>query len=283
MAERGETDATPLLSKFRHHSRRELDIRAPRWDEDRPFVEGLLRSHERSHAEDPKPAYARARSEARSRLPWWRRRSFNAKLDRLRRFVWLREEMRDLSSRMYWVIRRYVLEIARRRGLGDDVFFMTLSELLAGDRSHIEQARDTYESYRNFRAPPEVCYSNNAKSNVTERYDHNAKLFVTGIAVSRGTARGIARIARTIEEASRIEKGAILVCPFTDPGWTPILDRVAGVVTETGGLLSHAAVICREYGIPAVLAVPEATDRIRDGQIVIVDGDRGRVEIACTT
>jgi pyruvate,water dikinase len=65
-------------------------------------------------------------------------------------------------------------------------------------------------------------------------------------------------VARSVEEALAAPAGSILVCPFTDPGWTPVLGRVAGVVTETGGLLSHAAVICREFGIPAVLGVPHA-------------------------
>ena len=100
----------------------------------------------------------------------------------------------------------------------------------------------------------------------------------TGIGASQGKVRGVARIARTIEEVARVEKGAILVCPFTDPGWTPVLDRVSAVVTETGGLLSHAAVICREYGIPAVLGISEATRRIPDGQTVVVDGGKGVIE-----
>ncbi len=91
--------------------------------------------------------------------------------------------------------------------------------------------------------------------------------------------RAVARVARTPEEALRVEAGAVLVCPFTDPGWTPVLDRVAGVITETGGLLSHAAVICREYGIPAVLGVADATERVPDGREVILDGGEGRVEL----
>jgi pyruvate,water dikinase len=82
-----------------------------------------------------------------------------------------------------------------------------------------------------------------------------------------------------VEEAMRIEKGAILICRFTDPGWTVLLDRAAGVVTETGGLLSHAAVICREYGIPAVLGVPAATRRIPDGSTIAIDGTAGRVDL----
>ena len=88
----------------------------------------------------------------------------------------------------------------------------------------------------------------------------------------------MARIARTAEEALRVEAGAILVCPFTDPGWTPALERVAAVITETGGLLSHAAVICREYGKPAVLGLPDATRRIKDGERLRVDGGAGVVE-----
>lgn len=75
-----------------------------------------------------------------------------------------------------------------------------------------------------------------------------------------------------------METGQILVCPFTDPGWTPVLDRAAGVVTETGGLLSHAAIICREYGIPAVLSVTDATRRIGHGDTITVHGSEGCVE-----
>ena len=81
-----------------------------------------------------------ARSEAIARVPWHKRRAFVRKLDRLRRFVWLREEMRDLSSRMYYLIRRRVLQIAERRGLGDDIFFMTFREILNDDRSTIAGA-----------------------------------------------------------------------------------------------------------------------------------------------
>ena len=86
-------------------------------------------------------------------------------------------------------------------------------------------------------------------------------------------------MAGRVKEAMRIEQDAVLVCPFSEPGWIPVMDRVAGVVTETGGLLSHAAVICREYGIPAVLGVPEATRRIPDGRTVVVHGSDGYVDL----
>jgi phosphohistidine swiveling domain-containing protein len=149
---------------------------------------------------------------------------------------------------------------------------MTFEEIVADDRRNIERSKEQFESYRNFKAPNEIGSRFPFRPLATEGA-------LQGIGASQGIVRGIARIARSVDEASRIENGAILVCPFTDPGWTVALDRVAGVVTETGGLLSHAAVICREYGIPAVLAVPGATHRIRDGQAIAIDGGRGSVEL----
>ncbi len=268
----GAVDVDVLIRRFRHHSRRELDLRTPRWDEDRPFVEQLLAGYRGSAGDDPRPAYEAARQQALAAVPWHKHRSFQRKLDRLRRFVWLREEMRDLSTRLYYHIRRHLLAIAERRGIGDDIYFMTFQQIIADDRSHIERGKATFESYRNFKAPNEIG----------SRFPFRpaaASEALQGIGASQGVVRGVARIARSVEEASRIEKGAILICPFTDPGWTVTLDRVAGVVTETGGLLSHAAVICREYGIPAVLAIPQATHRIRDGQTIVIDGGRGCIEL----
>ena len=180
--------------------------------------------------------------------------------------------MRDLSSQVYYLIRRYALEIAERRGLGDDIFFMTFVQIWADDRSSIERHREVFESYRNFPAPNEIG----------ARFAFDATPVrgeLRGIGASRGKVRGAARVARSVGEALQIEPGEILVCPFTDPGWTPVLNRAGGVVTETGGLLSHAAVLCREYGVPAVLAVPRATERIPAGSIVVLDGNNGYVDL----
>ncbi len=272
MAERGDSDVTQLLREFRHQYRLGLDIIQPRWDEDREFVEQLLNNLSGQEAADPRPAYEQARAEAVARVPIWKRRSFNRKLDRLRHFVWLREELRDLSSRMYYLIRRHVLEIAERRGIGDDIFFMTFREIFEDDRSAVKPNREIYESYRNFQAPNEIGGRFQFKPVVCTGA-------LQGIGASPGTIRGTARVAGTVEDATQIPAGAILVCPFTDPGWTPVLNRVAGVITETGGLLSHTAVICREFGVPAVLGVPSACQRIVDGSSITIDGSAGTVEI----
>ena len=93
-----------------------------------------------------------------------------------------------------------------------------------------------------------------------------------------GTAEGRARVVRDIDEAD-LAPGDILVTTFTDPSWTPLFVGIAAVVTEVGGLMTHGAVIAREYGLPAVVAVPDATRLIRDGQRIRVHGTDGYVEL----
>jgi phosphohistidine swiveling domain-containing protein len=261
-----------VITRFRYHYRQGLDLCLPRWDEDRDFVTGMLRELPPPVAAEPRHHYQAALAAICQRVPWWRRRVLRRKLDRLRTFLWLREEMRDLSSQMYYLIRRYALEIARRRGLGDEIFFLSFADIVADDRSRIEANREVYESYRNFRAPNEIGAA----------YQEQPPPLggpLRGLAASGGTAKGRACIAGSVAEAADMQAGQILICPFTDPGWTPVLDRAAGVVAETGGLLSHSAVICREYGIPAVLGVAGATTRIRHGQTAVVQGDLGIVHV----
>ncbi|MBC8093489.1 MAG: pyruvate, phosphate dikinase [Pseudonocardia sp.] len=102
-------------------------------------------------------------------------------------------------------------------------------------------------------------------------------VILVGTPGSNGTAVGPARVVRGAPDFDRVQPGDILVCPFTDPAWTPLLGLVAGVVTETGGVLSHAAIVAREHGIPAVLGVPAATTTIPDGATVTVDATAGTV------
>ena len=145
-----------VITQFGHHYRQGLDLCLPRWNEDRTFVMRMLRELPPTTTVDPRVHYEAALAAVSRQVPWWRRRSLRRKLDRLRTFIWLREEMRDLSSQMYYLIRRYALEIARRRGLGDDIFFLAFDDIVADDRSRVEANREVYEGYRNFRAPNEI-------------------------------------------------------------------------------------------------------------------------------
>lgn len=260
-----------IIDAYSHHFRIGLDIRFPRWDEDRVFVIQMLSELPERGGTDPRPAYEDARSAALASLPRWKRRSFVQKLDRLRHFLWLREELRDVSNRMYHLIRKRVLQISEDRGLGDSIFFQTFQEILCDSRDQIDRNREIYDSYRNFAAPNEIGSG--------FRYDSRLSTgAMRGIGASSGTATAAAFVAQSVNEAVRMPRGQILVCPYTDPGWTAILDRVAGVVTETGGLLSHAAILCREYGVPAVLGVKDATRRIAHQSFIKIHGGNGHVE-----
>lgn len=259
-----------VIDAYPHHYRIGFDLIHPRWDEDRPFVQQMLAELPASAGNDPRPIYESARDATLQSLPRRKRASFGRKLDRLRHFLWLREQLRDYSNQFYYLLRRSVLEIACRRGLGDAIFFQTYSEICGDDRTHIQNNRKIYESYRNFRPPNEI--GTGFDFNRVGRNDE-----MVGIAASPGTLAAPVTVAFSVAEASKMPRGQILVCPYTDPGWTAVLDRAGGVVTETGGLLSHAAIICREYGIPAVLGVEHATSRIADGTTILIDGGQGHV------
>jgi pyruvate,water dikinase len=102
---------------------------------------------------------------------------------------------------------------------------------------------------------------------------------LSGYAASPGKASGTARVVRDRDDFGRIRAGDVLVCATTTPSWTPVFTSIAGLVTDTGGILCHAAVVAREYGLPAVVGTEEATARIADGDRIEVDGDAGEVWI----
>jgi phosphoenolpyruvate synthase/pyruvate phosphate dikinase len=101
-----------------------------------------------------------------------------------------------------------------------------------------------------------------------------------GVPGSPGKVTGRACVIHGPEEFQRLQQGDILIAPLTNPVWTPLFAIASGVITEVGGILSHGAIVAREYGIPAVMSIPSATRRILDGQTVTVDGDRGFVYLA---
>jgi pyruvate,water dikinase len=102
---------------------------------------------------------------------------------------------------------------------------------------------------------------------------------VRGFAASSGVVEGPARIVRSVEEISRLQKGDILVCQVTNPTWAPIFQKITAAVSDIGGSMSHAAIVAREYGLPAVVGTGNATSRIKDGQRIRVDGGRGVVTL----
>lgn len=266
----GNDGGALCFRRIAHHSPHGLDVCLPRWDEEIQLIRDLLEQPIGHSPENPSPAYTRARSAILASLKPWRRTAFSKKLDRLRHLVWLREELRDLSDQVYYWIRRFALRIAEERQLGEDIFMMTYPEIVHDDRRHLAHHRKSYKAYFHFPAPAELG------SPAAPALASNANTF-RGLGVSPGTATGRAWIATSLHEALRIEANSILVCRFIEPSWVPVLDRVAAIITESGGALSHAAVIAREYGIPAVLGVSAATRKVQAGDRLCVQGDRGLI------
>lgn len=165
----------------------------------------------------------------------------------------------------------------------EDVFYLDFEEFREAvhsktvDHGLIRQRKEAYKAYEKLQ-PPRVITSDGEI--ITGRYlqENLPAGALAGLAVSSGTIEGRARVILNMEEAG-LEEGDILVTSFTDPSWTPLFVAIKGLVTEVGGLMTHGAVIAREYGLPAVVGVEQATMLIKDGQRIRVNGTEGYVEI----
>jgi pyruvate,water dikinase len=169
--------------------------------------------------------------------------------------------------------------------LGDweDIFYLTFHELSdivrtrRVDHQLIRRRKDAFRSYQSL-TPPRVLTSDGEVVPGAYRRDDVPSDALIGVPVSAGTVEGRARVIHDIAQAD-MEAGDILVTTYTDPSWTPVFLAIKGLVTEVGGLMTHGAVIAREYGLPAVVGVEHATKLIRDGQRIRVHGTDGYIEL----
>jgi pyruvate,water dikinase len=165
----------------------------------------------------------------------------------------------------------------------EDIFYLRFSELHDVVRTNevdeqlISQRKVAFRSFRAL-TPPRVLTSDGEVIAGTYRRTDVPVGALVGLPVSAGTVEGRARVIVDMADAD-LETGDILVTAYTDPSWTPAFVAVKGLVTEVGGLMTHGAVIAREYGLPAVVGVEQATHLIRDGQRIRVHGTDGYIEI----
>ncbi|MCL4180775.1 MAG: hypothetical protein KJ072_23885 [Verrucomicrobia bacterium] len=220
----------------------------------------------------------------KARCLWWARHY-------AARYMPLREEQRFFWQRTLALQRHLLRRLGSQWAQGglleraDDLFHATLDEIrgvLRGEPPPIESWRARGAEYarllRDFEGAPQFCYPRFLRGNVPlddaeERVTH----VLQGQPVSPGLARGPARIVLSPDQFDHVRPGDILVARGMDPGWTPLFGRAAGLVMEVGGQLSHAAVVAREYGLPAVTGVTDATIRFEEGEEIIVDGLSGVV------
>lgn len=288
--------------RYGFRGQREVDPSLADWGEDPTFVLSAVRAHLATPAEHDPAASEREASAARERLEGEiggllappDRAEFRELLGKVQRFVRAREQTKESWAQASRAFRPPLLELGRRlteRGVlnaADDLFFLRLAELRAlvdGDpaptdlRERIVDRQREYARLQHFDLPATFTLPTEL---VPLTPPAVAGGTLQGLGVSAGVATGRAHIVLSAEAAAEadIAPGEILVAPFTDAPWTPLFWPAAAVVTETGGLLSHAATVAREYGIPAVVGVAGATRAIPPGALVTVDGGSGTVTIA---
>lgn len=279
-----------LIDAFGYMADADEELALPRWEEDPsvPFaaLQGILRAPEAvTHA---RANFDSERARVRAAMPRLSRRGFDKKVQAARLFSFWREETREPLSRVNRIVRRVLVAYGRRMAAQgvfareDDVFRLTRDSLLALARGslstqevtrEIRSSRRVEASWANYTAPDVIGVEQAAE------VEDSSTEGMRGVACSPGVAEGPVVVVRDLGDLGKVRAGDILVVPFTNPGWTPAFALAAGLVTEEGGLLSHGSIVARERGLPAVLRVSHATERLRDGQRVRVDGTVGVVTV----
>ena len=290
------------LDKYGMRCVGEIDITRPRWSECPttlvPLILGNVRNFEAGAGER---RFEQGRQEARKKeeellerlraLPDGGRKAEETRrmIDRVRTFAGYREYPKYGMVSRYFVYKQALLEEAERLVQAhvlrekEDIFYLRFQELHDVVRTNqvddqlIRQRKDAFRSYQAI-SPPRVLTSDGEVIAGAYRRDDLPAGALVGLPVSAGTIEGRARVILDMAEAD-LEAGDILVTAYTDPSWTPLFVAIKGLVTEVGGLMTHGAVIAREYGLPAVVGVEHATRLIRDGQRIRVHGTDGYVQI----
>jgi pyruvate,water dikinase len=284
----------------------EIDIGRPRWREDPTQLIQVLQSYFRIEDPDKAPnvVFERGAASARAtiaslidavhhtRFGWVKSRLARWAARRMRALAGLRESPKFTVIRLLGILREGLLASGRElveAGLlarPEEIFFLHLDEIrdVAGgvrrdSRELIGERRDAYDREKRRRWVPRLLLSDGRAffEGVAEPPDENDAALV-GSPVSPGVVEGVVHVVFD-PHAVQLALGEILVCPGTDPAWTPLFLAAGGLVMEVGGLMTHGSVVAREYGIPAVVGVYQATKRLRTGQRVCVDGSQGKITI----
>ncbi|UCD10116.1 MAG: hypothetical protein JSU79_05605 [Dehalococcoidales bacterium] len=304
----GQIGREEYLEKWGHRIAGELELSIPRPFEDPSWLDRRLEEFNESPY-DINELRAKRRREfdlvwekIRNRYPG-KAKSIRKKVDRVTEDSRRREDTRSEITRAAYITRLWCLQAGKLTGIGNDIFFLSIDEihsLLSGKEVHTEYIparKSTYEKYKKLPHYPRVICGRFDPFKWTEDPNRNVDIYdshksfsennektvngniISGIPGSAGIAEGFVRILDNPEEGSILEKGEILVASTTNIGWTLIFPRAGAIVTDIGAPLSHAAVVSRELGIPAVVNCGDATMRLKTGDRVRVDGARGTVEI----
>ena len=291
-----------FLDQYGMRGAGEIDITRSRWREQPTTLVPLILSNiksfapgesQRRFAQGQQEALAKAQDllERLRQLPEGEQKAEETKhnIDLIRNFIGYREYPKYAMVSRYFVYKQALLKEAERLVQAGvlqetvDIYYLTFEELdevvrtQQLDRQIISRRKEEYQTYEKL-TPPRVITSDGEIIRGAYKRANLPPGTLVGLAVSAGVIEGRARVILNMAEAELAE-GDILVTRFTDPSWTPLFVAIKGLVTEVGGLMTHGAVIAREYGLPAVVGVENATTRIKDGQRIRVHGTEGYVEI----
>jgi len=285
------------IQKFGHRST-SLDISVPTFAEQTDYLKGYIERFASLPA-DASPGAKQQQFERERKahleklfqqfhgqtLGWLKKLLFKVLLNWSEQFILLRENQRDYWHQALAINRKIFLELGRRffesgwLEKSDHIFFLTRHEIknTIFSKRFISKIKQRHRMHSEWQMAQPPALIDETKSALADIRMTGEKL--AGIAASPGVATATARVLKSLDEMAKLQPGEILVVPTTDPGWTPLFGIIKGLVMEVGGVLSHGAIVAREFGIPAVTSVEWATVNIRNGAQITVDGNKGMVWI----
>jgi pyruvate,water dikinase len=289
----GEATVDEFLEEFGHRAANEMELSAPRWREDPGYIERMVESFRTPGTVSPEERHARQvetrkqlEAELPDRLAEWGGSSLRERVEadvrEAQELLPYRESGKHYLMMGYETIRHVLLELGRRWNLGRDLFFLRLEELRDFESDGAGLLEKAAERTLRWRSAQKLTLRDVIDSEhldqlgVPQPREEGAGLEARAIA--SGTSTGVARIVFDPQKAGDLGPDYVLVCPSTDPGWTPLFVNARGLIVERGGILSHGAIVARDFGIPAVVC-EGATDRIPEGARIEIDGNRGTITL----
>lgn len=277
---------------FGYHSSRELDLRVPSYSEDDRIILKLIQNIlKEDNISDKIESSDKTLELIQSQHSSKNARIIDKDISFLRNLLWWREEFKDISTRYYHLIRQISLKLSERyeeEGVlktKEDIFYLKHQKIEDYINGHIAKSelefRSSYNkaycsAYRNYKAPDDLwSLAMNANQQATRKREES----LSGVGANNGIVTAKVRVLEDQADIWTIEAGEILVTRYTDTGWSPAFPKIAGLITETGGILSHAAVVAREYGIPTIVNSKQATHRLKTGMTIRLDGSKGLITI----
>jgi rifampicin phosphotransferase len=288
-----------FLNEYGMRCAGEIDMTKPRWyEEPMQLVPSILSNISTSSTGEHREKFRQGELEAKQAASDILKHFNNLERKRVSRLIKLyrnlmgmREHHKFAVILMLDIFKRAILEEATsfvKKGTlqnEKDIFYLTLDEIIELNEGrfsqnlneHIDVMKKKYEQYEKL-TPPRVMTSEGEIITGRVKDVNSPEGALIGIPVSAGIVEGIARVVVKLEDA-KLNPGEILVAQYTDPGWTPLFISAIGLITEIGGMMTHGSAIAREYGIPAVVGVDRATELIKDGSYIRINGTDGFVEI----